>query len=82
MYKTLPPPTESGIDVPENFIIPDLPNIPPGCEEHLSKKRLGKISSGHSGHSHHVITLSPVNLKVIPHSVSKHTLEKEMIPRF
>ena len=82
MYKSLPPSTESGIDVPENFIIPDLPNIPPGCEDNLSKERLCKISSGHSGHSQHVITLRPVNLEEIPHSVSKHTLEKEMISGF
>src|SRR4051812_18176328 len=82
MYKTLPPSSKSWIDMSEYFIIPHLPYIPPSCENHLSKKRLSKLSSGHGGHSHHIITLGPINLEKGPDSVGKQTLEEEVISGF
>ena len=80
MYKRSPPMIEARSDMPKNFSIPNQPNVPASSEHHFSREWLIEIPSGIDSNFCHVVTLRPINLKVIPHKLAKETIEKEMIP--
>ena len=79
MNKASPPLCKGGPDMPETFIIPDHPYVPPGSKHHFSKKRLIKGLLGAHGNLNHVRTLAPINLQICPNSNTEVALEKEMI---
>ena len=81
-YKRSPPIIEARSDMPKNFSIPNQPNVPASSEHHFSKERLIEVPSGIDSNFCHVVTLRPINLKVIPHKLAKETIEKEMIHIF
>ena len=68
--------------MPETFIIPDHPYIPPGSKHHFSKKWLIEGLSGSLGNLNHIRTLTPINLQICPNSNTEVALEKEMISSF
>ena len=67
------------LDVPERSVIPTLPNIPPCSENHLPKERFVEVLSSMASNIHHVITVFPYNLQVIPHACTEIALEKEVV---
>ena len=79
MNEAIPPCPERWLNVPESSIIPDLPNIPPGRENHLPKERLVEIIPSMMSNFHHIITIFPLNLQIVPHANTKIALEKEVI---
>ena len=82
MYKRSPPMIEARSDMPKNFSIPDQPNIPGSSEDHFSKKGLIEIPPSIENNVCHVVTMRPIYLKIIPHTLTKKAIEKEMIHIF
>src|SRR4051812_7428875 len=79
MYKASPPLCKRGPDMPETFIIPDHPYVPPSSKHHFSKKWLIEGLLGALGNLNHVRTMAPINLQIRPYSNTEVALEKEMI---
>ena len=79
MNEAISPRPERWFDVPESSVIPDLPNIPPGSENHLPKERFVEILSSMACNLHHVITVFPYNLQINPHPNTEIALEKEVV---
>ena len=65
--------------MPETFIVPDHPYVPPGSKHHFSKKWFIEGILGALGNMNHVRTMAPVNLQICPYSNTEVALEKEMI---
>ena len=70
---------KEGFYVPESSVIPDLPNIPPGSENHLPKERFVEILPSMACNLHHVITVFSYNLQINPHPNTEIALEKEVV---
>src|SRR4051812_43215371 len=68
-----------GPDMPETFIIPDHPYVPPGSKHHFSEERFIEGLLSAIGNVNHVRTLVPINLQICPYSSTEVALEKEMI---
>ena len=79
MNEAIFPHPERWLDVPESSVIPDLPNIPPGCKYHLLEERFVEILSSMACNLHHVITVFPDNLQIIPHPNTEIALGKKMV---
>ena len=79
MNEAIPPCPERRSNVPESSVIPDIPNIPPSNEDHFPKERFVEILSSMACNLHHVITVFPDDLQIIPHPNTEIALEKEVV---
>ena len=74
--KRRPPPTKRRPNIPENPIIPNIPDVPACQENHLREERLSKIPSSMIGNGNHIISSHPVDLKIIPDPTTEVTLKE------
>ena len=65
----------------EHLSIFDYPDVPAGNKNHLSEERFCKISFSLQ-HNAHIISLWPTDLKIVPDSHTKITVEEEVISSF
>ena len=77
MDETIPPLPQSWTDMSKIPIIPDFPNIPPCKKNHFSEEWLIEILPGMQSNLHHVSTIQPNNLKIIPNTHTEVTLEED-----
>ena len=76
LEKAIPPLPESRSEIPEDFVIPDFPYIPPSEEDHLREERLVEIPPGVMCNLYHILTVEPCNLYIVPHSHAEVALEE------
>lgn len=65
--------------MPKNLSIPDYPIVLAGNEYHLSEERLCKIPFSLHDYAAHVISLSPIYLKIVPHSDTQIAFKEQMV---
>ena len=79
MHKPTPPPCKRRPLMLKHPRIPYHPDMPPSCENYLSKKRLIERSLGLVGDLSHVSPRQPFNLKEVPNPVAEITHEEKMV---
>ena len=80
MNEIVSPGTEGNSFIPKNLSIPNYPNVPSSCEDHLHEKREAKISHGASSQliSAQVRPLYPIDPKIVPDPLTEITGEKQV----
>ena len=79
MNGTIPPLPERWMDMSKSLIIPQFQNIPPCKENHFRKEWFIESPPSMQSNFHHVITILPINLQIIPHTDTEIAVEKKMV---
>ena len=72
------PASKTGSLILKKFAISLLPNVLASQNNHFHEERLFKRSSGLSNRRLQILPLGPINLKIIPNSLTKIALKKQM----
>ena len=80
--KTSPPLSKRRLDIAEDPVISDRPDVPTSQKDHFCKEWLLKFPSGSICYGSHIIPYLPIDLQVVPDSATEIAAEEEMIPIF
>jgi hypothetical protein len=80
MYEASSPSSEGRENVLKDCFISLLPNMPTGQDNHFSKKRFPKILSCCRENLLKTITITPLNLQVVPNPNAERALKEQVLP--